>query len=85
MDDEVKQWLNNDENDPGYEYLHNDEIVAHVMRGSADVGEIDGNEDEPEVVVQVCPVIHAQAMESVSLGFNINLKYQPIAQVRKYH
>jgi len=75
MDDEVKQWLNNDENGPGYEYLHNDEIIAHIMRGSAD--EIPMKMS----LEQVCPVIHAQAMESVSLGFNINLNYLPIAQV----
>ena len=65
-EDEVTQWLNNDENDPGYQHLHDDEIVAQVLRGdddtdtSGDVEEIDDDEDEPDVG---CPITHAQAMK----------------------
>jgi len=29
--------------------MHDGEVVAYVLRGSADVGEIDDDEDEPEV------------------------------------
>ena len=78
-EDEVTEWLNNDQNDPGYEHLHDDEIVSRVLGGddTVDICEDDGdNEEEPDVVA--CPVTHAQAMDMFEKCITW-LQYQPEA------
>ena len=67
-EEDVLNWINSDNNDPGFKVYSDDEICEIVTKESS--GNNEADEDEVDEVEEMCPI----TLISVYNGFSINQK-----------
>ena len=77
---EIQAWLENDEQDPGFQLLTEEEICAAVTQNTQEDNVSDESDEEESSVTTQCPVSHSSAAYMLDKSLQW-LEHQPEATV----